>query len=153
MVRELRPDDFGCILNMLRFIKDESPEYAYTSEDDAEYVLSNLKAMYDTGALLGVIDEAGRGVMIGALHRQWYSSRLDAAEQILFVYPPFRGTPLAVRMIRSFEQIARARGACTLGVGVTTGIREEQTVSMYQRLGYTPKGYSLSKVLCATPLA
>ena len=143
MLKSLGPSDYGDVVQMLQFLREESPEYRY-AKDDPAYVLMNMQAL--GGALFGVIDP-GRGAMVGVLNRSWYSDRLEAVEQLLFVYPPYRGTSLAVRMVKMFEDLAAELGAKVLGVGVTTGLNEERTVGMYKRLGFRPKGHSLSKEL------
>jgi GNAT superfamily N-acetyltransferase len=146
MIQYISPRDFPAIISMLQFFREESPEYNYVSDDPA-YVTRNLNSMWDSGMGFGVLDSDGKGFMLAAVSPTWYSERIDASEQVLFVYPPFRGSSLAIRMIKEVEAMCRRLRVHTFHVGVSTGIKEERVVRMYERLGFKSKGHSLSKVL------
>jgi len=146
IVRPVTVDDIPEILDMLRYFREESPEYNYT-EDDASFVGPNLEKLITSGIMFGVIDNDNKGVMLGALSQTWYSRQIDASEQVLFVYPPYRGGFTAIRLVHKFEERATALGATVLGVGVSSGVHEEQTARMYEKLGFIPKGVSLMKRL------
>lgn len=145
-IRPVTVDDIPEILDMLRYFREESPEYNYT-EDDAAFVGPNLDKLITSGIMFGVIDSDSKGVMLGALSQTWYCRQIDASEQVLFVYPPYRGGSTAVRLIQAFEKTAKDCGATVLGVGVSSGVHEEQTARMYEKLGFIPKGISLMKRL------
>lgn len=129
----------------LRIMREESPTYNY-AEDDPSWVVENLKRIVAAGALTGVI-EPGKGFMIGAINHPWYSRRVEAYEQLLYIRPEHRGGMLAVRLIRAWEALARARGAAVCNVGASSGMAEDRTRELYQRLGYSYHGQSLKKDL------
>lgn len=144
-MHKITHSDFPEIVSMLQFFREESPEYNYVS-DDPVFVTQGLWTMFNAGMMIGYI-EPTKGFLLGGLSHTWYSDRLDAIEQVLFVYPPFRGSSTAVRLIKATEQQAREAKAFTFSVGVSTGIREAQTVRLYQKLGYALHGQSLRKEL------
>ncbi|QPC44939.1 GNAT family N-acetyltransferase [Kaustia mangrovi] len=129
---------------MLLILRDESPEYGDIASD-FEYVTEQLFNLIKSPAFVGLIDEQERGFMFGLITPQWYSTVLNAYEQLLYVRPEYRGGPLAVRLIKSFERMVGNFGAHTLYVGTSTGIKEEKTISLYERLGYERHGGGLRK--------
>lgn len=144
-MRLIVPSDTHNIVEMLRVLREESPAYNYV-EDDPVWVAGNLEPLLERDAIVGVI-EPERGFMIGAVYNTWYSKRIEAAEQLLYVHPDHRGGLLAVRLIKAFEALARSAGATYLHVGATTDMAEDRTRELYMRLGYEPKGQSLRKKL------
>lgn len=151
MIKDLQPEDFKAVVDMFRFLRLESAEYAYVA-DDPEYVLANMAQLWDAGLLFGAI-EPERGAMVGCIGNTWFSRNIEASEHILFVYPPWRGTRTALRLIQHFEVAARNKGAELLHVGITTGLNEPKTVRLYEYLGFKRKGTSLTKRLqeCVIP--
>lgn len=133
------------IVAMLRIMREESPNYNY-AEDDPSWVVENLKRIVEAGSLTGVI-HPGKGFLIGAIAHPWYSRRVEAYEQLLYIHPVYRGGMLAVRLIRAWEALARARGAEVSNVGASSGMAEDRTKELYARLGYTFAGPSLKKDL------
>jgi GNAT superfamily N-acetyltransferase len=107
---------------------------------------AGLRAMYDTGTLFGVI-APGQGCMIGLVAANWYDDRLIAYEQMLFVMREYRGTRLAVHLIRAFIKEATAKGAYEVHAGSSTGIQDERTIRLYEALGFTRAGISVRKEL------
>lgn len=144
-MRTIVPSDATSIVDMLRLLRQESPTYN-SVDDDPEWVEGNLKRLLEADAIVGVI-EPGKGFMIGAITNTWYSKRIEAVEQLLYIDPDARGGMLAVRLIKSFEALARAGGAEELTVGATTGMQEDRTRELYLRLGYANFGQSLRKKL------
>lgn len=143
-IRDLQPGDFEAVMDMLKFLRAESSEYDHVTEEP-EYVHANMHQLWNAGALFGSVCE--RGCMVGCIGNTWFSRNLEATEQILFVYPPYRGSSTAVRLIQHFEQAARNKGAELLHVGITTGLEVAKTQRLYERLGYALKGTSLTKRL------
>lgn len=146
MIRDISLYDVNPICEMLVDLRNESPEYNFVNED-WDYVPKHLQAMIIQPAFIGVIDDDYRGFMFGSVDRHWYSSRVDAFEQLLFVGSAFRGTMLAPRLIRAFEDRARSRQAENVYAGATTGMSEDRTIKLYERMGYKLTLPGVRKVL------
>jgi GNAT superfamily N-acetyltransferase len=144
-MRTIVPSDATSIVDMLRLLRQESPTYNHV-DDDPEWVEGNLKLLLEAEALTGVI-EPNKGFMIGAIADTWYSKIVHATEQLLYIDPDFRGGMLAVRLIKSFEALARAGNAVDVHAGATTGMQDERTRALYMRLGYELHGLTLRKKL------
>ena len=148
-LREINVRDTQDIVECLRQLRVESPTYNYV-EDDPEFVYSNLFALIDNGAMTGVVAYVNGcivGFMIGFVGAPWYSKRVEAMEQLLYVDPAVRGGTTAVRLIKEFEQLCKAKGAGVINVGASTGVHEDRTVKLYERMGYTQGSPTLRKAL------
>ena len=136
MIRPVSLYDVTPICELLVDLRRESPEYSFV-EEDWSYVPDKLYAMICDPDFCGVIDDDYRGFMIGACQQHWYSTRRDAYEQLLYVGPEYRGGALAVKLIKAFEAQAKHMGAVHVYAGATTGMNEERTLQLYERMGYT----------------
>lgn len=135
MIRDISLYDVTPICELLVDLRRESPEYAFVRED-WDYVPVRLSNMICQPSFIGVIDDDYKGFMFGCVEEHWYSSRIDAFEQLLYVGSPYRGTMLAPKLIKAFERVAKSRGAANIYAGATTGMQEERTIELYKRLGY-----------------
>lgn len=135
MIRDISLYDVGPICELLVDLGNESPAYAYVAKD-WDYVPPRLREMICLPGFIGIIDDDYKGFMFGSVEAHWYSSRIDAFEQLLYVGAPYRGTMLAARLIKAFEQRAKAAGAKNIYAGATTDMQEERTIRLYERLGY-----------------
>lgn len=150
MIRDVHRSDTWQIVEHLRVLREESPEYNYV-EDDPLWVANNLLQLIENETLIGVVDvdedQYVKGFMIGFISHTWYSKRVDAIEQLLYIMPEFRGGSIAIRLIKGFEDVCRYRGAFELSVGASTGMAESRTVKLYEKLGYTLRSPTLVKRL------
>lgn len=147
--RQVCTEDALDIVELLRILRLESPEYNYV-DDDPEFVSSNLGTLIHNGMMKGVVAMDGQtlvGFMIGFVGAPWYSRRVEAMEQLLYVDPAWRGGSMAHRLIHHFEDVCIDAGAKVLSVGASTGMAEERTVMLYERMGYTKGSPTLRKAL------
>lgn len=84
-----------------------------------------------------VADDGGQivGGMVGMVSEHWFTETRHASEFALFIEPARRGGSLALRILRRFEDEARARGAAVLHMGITTGVAAERTARLYEHMG------------------
>lgn len=147
--RQVCTEDALDIVELLRILRIESPEYNYV-DDDPAFVSSNLGTLIHNGTMKGVVamqEQTLVGFMIGFVGAPWYSRRVEAMEQLLYVEPTWRGSTVAPKLIWGFENICREAGAAVLSVGASTGMAEDRTVKLYERMGYTKGSPTLRKVL------
>lgn len=102
---------------------------------------------HDQVGLLYHDDEEIKGLLGGAIYPQFFSKGLTASELFVYVKPSARGGLIGKRLMDSFENWAFAMGASEIRVGVSSGIKQERTVGLYEKLGYTPTATQLRKVL------
>lgn len=87
------------------------------------------------------------GFMCGRLSECFMNDEVNAYESGLFVAPEFRGSRVAVRLVRNFETWAKARGAQNVWMGQSVGHRIFKTMSFYHHLGYDCQGFNACKPL------
>ena len=85
------------------------------------------------------------GFIAGVVVEQFLSHDTFACDIGVFVLPEFRGGSYFLRLVKTFENWAKEKGAQEIQLGVSTGVHPEQTVRMYERLGYKMSSYGLIK--------
>lgn len=148
MIREIEHKDIPSLIWCLQMLRKESPTYGHVANDPI-LVEGNLNNLFGNNIAFGVIDNdvACKGFMFGVAGPSWYSDKIEAAEQLLYVVPAERGTGLAIKLIKAFELQCKHRGCKSLAVGASVGINDERTERLYERLGYKWHGRTLVKEL------
>lgn len=144
MIRKLCEDDIPFVLHLMRELRIESPVFRHYPADEA-WVTQNLLAMMQAPTTIMLIDDKQRGVMFGYTGSPWWSPYYEANEMLLAVSTEYRGSPVAVRLIKEFERIATERNCRSVNVGSSLGINDERVVGLYSRLGYVSRGHGLTK--------
>lgn len=75
------------------------------------------------------------GGMAGAVTDQWFSNDLIAYDYSLFVEPSKRNGVIAIRLIQSFKEWAKIKGAKQIYMGIGTGVSVEGTTRLYESQG------------------
>lgn len=86
-----------------------------------------------------------KGFYIATVQENWFAPTVTVFEQLLYVKPEYRGTPVAMRLVQSLERAAAALGATRVRAGVTTGVNNEKAISMYKRMGFDEVGTLVQK--------
>lgn len=149
--RRVTQADIPMIIRVCQRIHDESPVYGAFDRSLEELVTANLTAMKNAGVLHGIVaedaDANAYGLMLGVVSAPWYTDRVEACEQTLYVHPEHRGSSIAPRLIKEFEKLCKELGAWQIAAGATTGMTEDRTIQLYERLGYTVRSPTVSKRL------
>lgn len=144
MLRPIRTDDVSLIIEMLLALHVESPRYNLVTPD-VPYVTGVLSSMIERPDFIGCMDDLHRGFMFGLASRTWYDSELNANELLLYILPEYRGGLLAPRLIKQFEHDAQILGCIHVRAGTSTRLSTEDTLRLYERLGYTREGLTVTK--------
>lgn len=75
------------------------------------------------------------GGMAGAVIDQWFSNDLIAYDYSLFVEPTKRNGVIAIRLIQTFKEWAKLKGAKQIYMGIGTGVSVEGTTRLYESQG------------------
>jgi GNAT superfamily N-acetyltransferase len=144
VLRSITVADLDPIMDMLSALHVESPHYGKV-DFNIPYVRQRLASMIEHPSFIGTIDCEARGIMFGGACQQWYSLDIDAYEQLLYILPQHRGGILAARLIKNFELRAHALGCVHVRAGTTTLVKTEETLRLYERLGYTRESDGVCK--------
>lgn len=102
-----------------------------------------LQAVEDPDQLLlvAVHCEEVVGVLWGAYgpFMPW-SSVCIAHDIVVYLIPERRGSMLGARMVQKFQEWSESKGAFECRLSIASGINEDKTGAMYQRLGYDHLG-------------
>lgn len=143
-LKEIEVKDVPDIIQMGIRLHEESPTHADYPIDPA-YSTKYLESLFGTVGY-GVI-EPGVGFMFGAASSSWHTPEIHAYEMTLYIVPEKRGSSLAFRMVKMFEDMSRQRNAVRIHVGSSVGIDDEGVTRLYEALGYSRKSSSLTKEL------
>lgn len=144
MLRPITTDDVSLIIEMLLALHVESPRYNLVTPD-VPYVTGVLSSMIEQPGFIGRMDDLHRGFMFGLASRTWYDPELNAHELLLYILPEHRGGLLAPRFIQQFEKDAQRLGCVHVHAGTSTRLNTEDTLRLYERLGYTREGHTVTK--------
>lgn len=147
-VRTIHLEDQEQLLAMARTMHGESPRYKGRSfsEEKARNIITMLTLrLGDSAGFLAETRGQIVGMIGGAVVEDFFGHDKYATDFVLYVLPEHRGGWAAPRLIRAFEEWARDSGATEICLGVSTGIHMEETVCLYERLGYKISSVTLIK--------
>lgn len=120
--------------------------YSYNKEYVAT-VLNEYLNIKECIILLAINDDAELvGIFWGvALPVLPWTPTVSAIDILFFVKDRYRGTRVANRLIKMYEDWAKSMSCKETLLGTTSGINTERTIKFYERLGYKFLGSQLSK--------
>lgn len=84
-------------------------------------------------------------VFFGQVSIEYFSGKVIATDLGMFVHPNYRGSPMFVKMLLSFERWAKERGANKVILYHSTGIEPEKTKRLFSKLEYVEFGSIFDK--------
>lgn len=108
-----------------------------------------LHALIDGVGVIFVAEVEGVvvGGFAGAVTEQWFSNDLLAYDYSFFIDPKTRSGITATKLLLTFIEWARIKGAKTIQIGITTGINVSGTADFYRSLGFVDAGRFFNKEL------
>lgn len=147
MIRNATAGDIPALIELGARMYLES-RYAETSPFDEQKCAELARHLIAApGGCVLVAEHGGHviGWMAGGIAEQWFSRKLAAFEYGLFIAPEHRGGSAGPRLAKTFIAWAADHGAAVINMGITTGVHEERTGAMYERLGLSRTGLLYSK--------
>ena len=135
MIRPAKHSDVPRLIELGNILHATS-NYAsmnYSTEKSANF----LHDLINGAGVVFVAEVAGEvvGGMAGGLTDQWFSDDLIAYDYSLFVEPSKRNGVIAIRLIQTFQEWARIKGAKQIHMGIGTGVNVEGTTRLYESQG------------------
>lgn len=78
--------------------------------------------------------------LLGCIERYFYSDELQAQLIQWYLRSEFRGTSIAPRLVKAFVNWAKSRGASEVFIGITSGIKTQQSDLLMRKLGFVHLG-------------
>lgn len=146
-ILEVTKGDLGPLVTLAIEMHEESayrdlPFNYYKLSELLKLVVDNPKTYCGFKCVRG---EEMIGFFGGFIAPYFFADEKIAYDLALFVTKEHRGSTAAVRLIQAYERWARDAGASQIQLGVTTGVQEERTVKLFERLGYNHCGRVLKK--------
>jgi len=143
----LRPaevTDVDTMIALGRRMHAESPRFSLMNFDSDKVRALMVNAIADDRYFLMIAENDERdliGGFVGFMAQHWFSTDQTAHDIALFVDPDRRGSIVAARLVKSFIDWARGRGAKQINLGISTGVMVEKTAQLYRSLGLKQYGY------------
>jgi GNAT superfamily N-acetyltransferase len=130
--------------------QQEAPHYASLPASPAAQYKRLVGIFQFPDAVCFNVVEDQTGFICGALEPAVWFETLYAVQSLLWVDPGHRGSSRAWRLVASFEQWSRDRGATRIYNGVSSQIspaHDDLVGRFYQKMGYQYQGPSYFKEL------
>lgn len=116
-------------------------------EFTAQSVYEQIICSDDGFGLLAMEDDHPVGMVIGKLAQYEFSPAVLAYNHVWYVKSERRGSPIAFRLLRAFEDWALYQGAEHVHLGLAAGILTERTSRALGRYGYHSLGGNFARKL------
>lgn len=141
MIREANFLDIPDVVKIGRELYESAINHNSMYEFDDEKALTVCKHFIDSDDSIVLIDKNGgeiTGFFIGQLTTPLVGTETIAVDVMLFVRPEYQGGYTIFKLIKKYEQWAKSKGAKFIQLGVSSGLKQQRTLSMYSYLGYRP---------------
>lgn len=147
MIRPATHADTARIIELGGLLHSTS-SYA-NSEFDPAKAAGFIDSLIDGLGVVFVAEINGEvvGGIAGGVTEQWFSSDLLAFDYSFFIDPKTRSGITATRLLLTFIEWARIKGAKNIQIGITTGILVESTSEFYRAHGFVDAGLFFNKEL------
>lgn len=98
-------------------------------------------------AFLALENDQIVGFISGLVHEYFFSNRKRVSDLGFFVLPEYRGSRVALKLVKLLEAWAIEKNANELHLGQTTGLDIDKTKRFYERLGFKTVGFNTVKHL------
>lgn len=143
--RLAKPEDIEVVMSMTKAMHAESPRYSKRDYNE-DKVRALFTGLIDNGCVIVVEKTGGVIGLLAAICIEYYFGGDKFATDICtYVDPAHRGRGAFPSLVAAFEEWAQERGAIELSLGVSAGVKSEETVDCYNRLGYDTMAYGLVK--------
>lgn len=137
-IRAATLKDIPGILALGKRMHAESPRFSRLAFDGEKVQALFTHALTDHRYFILVADDEDgslAGGFVGYMAPHWFSQDEVAQDLAVFVRQDRRGGILAARMVKAFTYWAHDRGAKQITLGISTGVKVEQTEQLYKSLG------------------
>lgn len=149
MIREANELDIPRLAIMARAYSVEAKKHGSFPYDE-QFAITNvaISMLSDKNCIkLSVVDGKVVGFIWGVLAELPWSRTPIVFDNILYVEPEHRGSAIGLKLIKSYEKWAKESGAKVVSLSIASGITEQRTLALFNKLGYELIGYQCRKEL------
>ena len=147
MIRPAKHEDVPRIIELGHLLHQTS-SYARMNFDP-EKAARFITSLIDGVGVVFVAEVSGVvvGGIAGGVTEQWFSNDLLAYDYSFFIDPAARSSITATRLMLTFIEWSRIKGAKNIQMGITTGMHVEGTAEFYRSMGFVDAGLFFNKEL------
>ncbi|HWU35464.1 MAG TPA: GNAT family N-acetyltransferase [Methylovorus sp.] len=84
-----------------------------------------------------VLEKSGQviGGVLGVVFDHWFSTAKVAMDYCIYVLPEHRRGRSGAMLIKAYVEWAKLQGAEVIQMGISSGIKQDRTLKLYQKLG------------------
>lgn len=148
MIRPAGREDLPKLVELGAALHAESPRHSRLQFSARKVQAQIGELIASPLGLVIVADDGGDlvGVALAMMAEEWYSEDRIGQEISVYVIPARRGSTAAARLIAAMDAWASTMGAKRLQAGATTGVRDDRTVELYERLGFKRAAIGVERV-------
>ena len=143
-IRQCTRQDFKYMIVLAKAMHQESPVYRDLPLDENKLLdLCNTAIdLPDLATLLVSTDKDGEitGMLGAVATTEFFGPSITTCDLFLYVKDSFRGSRNAVNLVNAYKSWAESLGATRISLGITTGIRVEETGGLFEALGFQQSG-------------
>lgn len=145
MIRPATVDDLPAILSLSKSLHSES-RYQSLPYSGTKFGELLHRLIDSPDGMVAVAERDGRviGTIAAIISEHYFADAIISYELGLYVDKPYRGTLAGYRLAKEYITWARSKNVDQIDMGITTGINEERTGRMYERLGLRHVGIVFS---------
>jgi len=144
IVRSYSPEDLAEMTVLSASMHAESPEHVHLEFSPNSVMeigdLCTTNPDFQCLVVRRKQDSPIVGAIAGFVAPHFYGPDRYASDLIFYVYPPYRGSTAAARLLASFEKWAQSRGAKRFQPGSFTRIDPARTAKFYRGMGFREAG-------------
>lgn len=140
-LRRATADDMDALVALAYAMHDESPRFRLYRfiPDRIRYSLTTVMGLKHGFVQVAEIDGVIVGAFAGLAAPHFACDVLQAQDVGLFVSPEYRGSSIAMRLVKSFLEWAKSIDAEPT-IGINTGVAPERTAQLLAALGAKQSG-------------
>lgn len=136
--------DLLSVGTMGKAYKEETSNHGLFPYDMDYAFKQGMEATIDPNQEIIILSKDGKdiGFIWVVVSRFVWSSAIVATDQLLFVLPEHRGSRAGIKLINAYKEWALSKGAVAANLSVASGIHQERTAALYEKLGFESLGYT-----------
>lgn len=142
-LRDATIDDLTRLVELGRAMHAESPRFSKLRFSAPKLAEQLCGLIVSPSGFMKVVERDGViiGGLAGAISEHWCSADKVAFDMALFVSPDKRGGMAAAKLVDAFKTWAAGKGAVLTVLGISTGVKTEETAGLYRAIGLKQFGY------------
>tara|TARA_R100001460_G_scaffold74795_1_gene115919 strand:+ start:298 stop:747 length:450 start_codon:yes stop_codon:yes gene_type:complete len=147
MIRNMTEEDVDFCIELGKSMHEESyfRQFDYNFDKLKVFVTNLVNTPEQSCALVAIKEGQIIGFFLGISNEHWFGTDKMSCDLACYIIPSERGSMTATKLIKQYEKWAKEIGVKEMLIGVSTGVNSDRTASLFERLGYGDKAFSLRK--------